>query len=236
MLFIPAISQDVSYHDFADKRTFFGVPNFFNVISNLPYLIFGLIGYFLVFKEVQIQIIQSLKLSYAVFFIGVTLVCLGSGFYHLNPDNSSLLWDRLPMTIAFMSFFIIILGEYVHEKTAQQLFFPLLIIGLVSVVYWYWSETISQGDLRLYILVQFLPIILVLLILLLFPSRFSHSYYYWLIIGCYVLAKVFEFTDQFVFDALGIISGHSLKHLISTLVPFLMYKLLKSRKVVEVFK
>jgi len=233
VFFIPAIPQDIGYHDFADNRTFFGVPNFFNVISNLPYLIFGLIGYYLLFKEVQLHIIQSLKLAYTVFFIGVTLVCLGSGYYHLDPDNSSLLWDRLPMTLAFMSFFTVILGEYVHEKTAQQLYFPLLIIGLISVVYWYWSETINQGDLRLYVLVQFLPIVLIPLILWLFPSRFTHGYYYWLIIACYVLAKAFELTDQLVFDTLGIVSGHSLKHLISTLVPFLMYKSIKSRTCVK---
>ena len=233
MFFISAIPQDVSYHDFADQRIFYGVPNFFNVISNLPYLIFGLIGYYLVFKEVRLPIIQSLKLAYTIFFIAVALVCFGSGYYHLNPDNSSLLWDRLPMTLAFMSFFTVILGEYVHEKTAQQLYFPLLITGLISVVYWYWTETLNQGDLRLYILIQFLPIVLTPLILLLFPSRFTHSHYYWLIIVCYMLAKVFELADQFVFDALKIISGHSLKHIISALAPFLMYKALKSRRYEE---
>lgn len=229
MTLLPAMPQDVHYHDFADQRTFFGIPNFFNVISNLPYLLIGMVGYLLVLKQSQLAIVFSLKRAYAFFFAGVTLVCFGSGYYHLNPSNATLVWDRLPMTLAFMSFFTVVIGEYVHERTARQLFFPLLVIGLISVIYWYWSEGVGQGDLRLYILVQFLPIILMPLILWLFSSRFTHGYYYWLIIACYVLAKIFELADQFVFDALVFISGHSIKHLVSAMAPYLFYLALKNR-------
>lgn len=233
MTLLPAMPQDVHYHEFADQRTIFGIPNFFNVVSNIPYLLFGLMGCFLVLRQSQLAIIFSLKQAYALFFVGVSLVCFGSGYYHLNPSNATLLWDRLPMTLAFMSFFTVIIGEYVHEKTARQLFFPLLVTGLVSVVYWYWSETIGQGDLRLYILVQFLPVILMPIILWLFAPRFSHRYYYWLIIACYVLAKVFELSDQLVFDSLGVVSGHSIKHVVSAIAPYLFYLALKNRSAIN---
>ena len=229
MTLLPAMPQDVHYHDFADQRALFGIPNFFNVISSLPYLLVGMLGYLLVLKQSQLAIIFSLKWAYAFFFAGVTLVCFGSGYYHLNPSNATLLWDRLPMTLVFMSFFTVIIAEYVHERTARQLFFPLLVTGLISVIYWYWSESIGQGDLRLYILVQYLPIILIPLILWMFSSRFTHSYYYWLIIACYVLAKIFELADQFVYDALVFISGHSIKHLVSAFAPYLFYLALKNR-------
>ena len=230
MTLLPAISQDVHYHEFADQRTIFGVPNFFNVISNIPYLLFGLMGCYLVLKQSQIAIISSLKYAYMFFFIGVALVCFGSIYYHLNPSNATLLWDRLPMTLAFMSFFTVVIGEYVHEKTARKLFFPLLVTGLVSVIYWYWSETIGQGDLRLYILVQFLPIVLMPFILWLFSPRFTHSHYYWLIIACYVLAKLFELADQFIFDTLVFLSGHSIKHVVSAITPYIFYLALKNRR------
>lgn len=229
---LPTMPQDVHYHEFADQRTIFGVSHFFNVVSNIPYLLFGLMGCFLVLKQSQLAIVDSLKKAYVLFFVAVSLVCFGSAYYHLNPSNATLLWDRLPMTLAFMSFFTVIVGEYVHEKTARQLFYPLLFVGLVSVIYWYWSETVGQGDLRLYILVQFLPIILMPFILWMFSSRFSHSYYYWLIIACYALAKVLELSDQLVFDTLGIISGHSIKHVVSALAPYLFYLALKNRRAV----
>ena len=230
MTLLPAIPQDVHYHEFADQRTLFGVPNFFNVISNIPYLLFGLMGCFLVLKQSRLAIVISLKHAYAFFFVGIALVCFGSVYYHLNPSNATLLWDRLPMTLTFMSFFTVIFGEHIHEKTARQLLLPLLLTGLVSVIYWYWSETVERGDLRLYILVQFLPVILMPIILWMFPARFTHGHYYWLIIACYVLAKVFELADQFVFEMLIIISGHSLKHLVSAIAPYLFYLALKKRR------
>ena len=229
VMLLPAIPQDVQYHNFADQRTMLGIPHFLNVMSNLPYLLFGIMGCLLILREAELSIVHNLKHAYLVFFIGVGLVCLGSGYYHWNPSSSTLFWDRLPMTLAFMSFFTVIFAEHVHKDLAQKIFLPLLLIGLVSVVYWYWTETLGQGDLRLYILVQFLPILLIPLILWLFTPGFSHHHYYWLIIACYVLAKVFELADEAVFDFLGFISGHSIKHLISSMAPFIFYLALKKR-------
>ena len=229
VFFFPAIPQDTAYHNFADQRAFFGIPNFFNVVSNLPYLLFGLIGYFFLVKELKPAIINSLRHAYLMFFIGVSLVCFGSGYYHLFPDNSTLLWDRLPMTLAFMSFFTVIFAEHVDELKARAAFLPLIIIGIVSVAYWYWTEMRGEGDLRLYGLVQFLPMILIPLILWLFSGRYSHTHYFWIMIGCYLLAKVFEATDQLIYDAIGF-SGHSLKHLVSAAAPYLFYLALKNRK------
>ena len=229
VFFFPAIPQDPAYHNFADQRTFFGIPNFFNVISNLPYLIFGLIGYLFLLKEAYPVIINSLKHAYLVFFIGVSLVCFGSGYYHLFPNNNTLLWDRLPMTLAFMSFFTVIFAEHVDEKKARAVYFPLVIIGIVSVAYWYWTELAGAGDLRLYGLVQFLPMILIPIILWLFASQYSHTHYFWLMIGCYLLAKVFEATDQIIYDTIAF-SGHSLKHLVSSIAPYLFYLALRSRE------
>jgi len=229
VFFVPAIPQDTQYHNFADQRAFFGIPNFFNVVSNLPYLVFGLVAYFFLLKEARPAIIHSLRYAYLLFFIGVSLVCLGSGYYHLFPDNSTLLWDRLPMTIAFMSFFTVIVAEYAHEQAARRAFLPLIVIGIVSVFYWYWTETRGVGDLRLYGLVQFLPMILIPLILWLYSGRYSHAHYFWIMVGCYLLAKVFEATDQLIYDAIGF-SGHSLKHLVSSAAPYLFYLALKNRK------
>src|SRR2546422_9702397 len=38
------ISQDAAYHEFADTRRLFGVPNFLNVASNIPFLVIGILG------------------------------------------------------------------------------------------------------------------------------------------------------------------------------------------------
>ena len=231
IILLPPIAQDLNYHQFADQRTLLGIPNFFNVISNVPYLIAGLAGCFLILKQSTLSIVSSIKNSYTLFFVSVSLVCIGSSYYHLTPSNHTLIWDRLPMTLAFMSFITVIIGEYIHEKTARALFVPLLITGIFSALYWYWSETINQGDLRLYILIQFLPIIIIPIILRIYTPKFTHNNYFWLIIACYALAKLFEITDQLVFDTIKILSGHSIKHLISAAAPYLFYLALKKRKI-----
>ena len=225
----PPIPQDTSYHEFADQRSLFGLPNYLNIFSNLPYFVFGLIGLLYLIKESQLKIVHSLKHIYATFFISVSLVSFGSSYYHLNPSNETLLWDRLPMALAFMSFFVVIIGEYIHQKFARKFFVPLLVTGAGSVIYWYWSETIGEGDLRLYIAVQFIPVLLIPLIMYLFKPKFTHGYYFLLIIACYVLAKAFELADQMMFDLLGGLSGHSIKHLVSSMAPFLFYLALKKR-------
>jgi hypothetical protein len=49
-LLLPPISQDQSYHQFADQRTILGIPNFWNVVSNFPLLrsaaCFAILRYF----------------------------------------------------------------------------------------------------------------------------------------------------------------------------------------------
>ena len=204
------IPQTASYHAFADRRTVLGVPNFWNVISNLPFLLVGIAG------------LRALRRSgppgplypaYAVFFLGVTLVAFGSGYYHLAPDNSRLAWDRLPMTLAFMAFVAIVVGEHISGPLGRRCLPFLLLIGLLSVLYWHVSERQGTGDLRPYLLVQFLPLALVPLITLMFPSAVSRVYYIWGLLGAYAAAKVLEIFDERIFLALGVVSGHTLKHL-----------------------
>ena len=36
MTFVQPICQDIDYHRFADRNDYFSIPNFLNVVSNLP--------------------------------------------------------------------------------------------------------------------------------------------------------------------------------------------------------
>lgn len=230
MLFVPPIPQDIHYHQFADQRSFFGIANFFDVLSNLPFLIVGLLGLIRLQRTTLAGGLQPMMIHYRVFFIGVLLTGLGSGYYHLHPTNMSLVWDRLPMTIAFMAFFSALLGESMSIKVGRRLLWPLIALGLISVVYWHFSEQAGRGDLRPYVLVQFLPILLTPYILLAFPSPFSKKVYLWYLVGFYVLAKLLELTDTFWFELTGVISGHSLKHLSAAIATYWMYHALMHRQ------
>ncbi len=229
LLWVPSIPQDSGYHNFSDQRTLLAIPNAFNVLSNFPYLMFGLMGVFQLWKQPKLALISSLRYVYRLFFVGVVLVAIGSAYYHLEPSNERLFWDRLAMSITFMALFTIILAEYVHEQVAQWMLIPLLVAGVFSVLYWSYTESLQQGDLRGYVLVQFIPMIFIPLILWLYRPRFIPSMYFWLMMSCYWLAKVFELLDQQIFDELAYISGHSLKHVISSLSVYIFYQALRQR-------
>lgn len=225
------IAQDTAYHHFADLRSTAAIPNVYNVLSNVPFAILGVMGIRLVSRPVVREAaFAPLKTLYLSFFIGVFLTAFGSAYYHLYPGNATLLWDRLPMTVAFMAFFCAILGEYVALQWAQKLFPPLLLTGIVSVVYWHVSEIFGRGDLRLYALVQFLPMLLIPLILCLYRSKFDDRKYIWGVIAAYAASKLAEFFDVAVYRYLGLFSGHTLKHFLAALAVYIYYCALRASK------
>jgi len=206
------IAQDAAYHGFADQRTILGVPNFWNVASNLPFLLVGLSGFVVLLSERGARgTVPALRPAYAMFFVGTILVAIGSAYYHLAPSNETLVWDRLPMTVAFMSFFAVILGEHLGSQIGRWSLPFLLFLGVSSVLYWRYTESRGNGDLRPYFVVQFLPLLLVPMILVLFPSPFTKVYFVWWVLLAYAVAKVLEALDAPIYRALGV-SGHTLKH------------------------
>ncbi|MET0379446.1 MAG: ceramidase domain-containing protein [Spongiibacteraceae bacterium] len=225
----PAIPQDLRYHAFVDARDCAGIPNFWNVISNLPFLLFGLWGLYTLRRRELPGLLPALRPAYLIFFIGAALVALGSGYYHLQPNNATLVWDRLPMTIAFMAFLSIIIGEHIDLRLARRLLLPLIVIGVASVLYWHITEARGHGDLRPYAAVQFVPVIFIPLMLWLLPSRLNSTRFFWLVIVTYALAKVLEFFDGATYEQLHVISGHSLKHMVAALGIYFMVLALQRR-------
>ena len=183
------IPQDVSYHLFVDTREIWSVPNFWNVVTNIPFAIVGLLGLYKLRTPGKLGILDETGTAYTLLFFGAFLVSFGSSYYHLAPDNQTLVWDRLPMTIAFMALFSIIISEFISLRSGKALLLPLILAGILSVLYWHLSEIQGAGDLRFYALVQFYPML------------------------ANIVAKLFEHFDAEVYDLLGFISGHSLKHL-----------------------
>lgn len=215
------IKQNNEYHNFCDSDTVFNIPNFWNVVSNIPFLIIGLIG----LRE--FSSFSDKKIQYITFFLGISLVSIGSGYYHLNPNSNTLVWDRLPMTIAFMSLFSIIISEFIDFKIGVQLLFPSLIIGILSVVYW-----VVFSDLKIYLLVQFYPVLAIPIILIFFKSNYNLTIGYWLLLLAYIFAKIFEHFDCETQCLLKILSGHTIKHIIISIgIISLLFTYLKRNKI-----
>lgn len=137
MIVTPAIPQSEAYHDFADKREFFGIPNTLNVVSNFPFLVVGLVGLVLCYYGNYFMLSsQGELLGWTCFFVGVAAVAFGSSYYHLKPDDATLVWDRLPMTIAFTSIVAIFIIERIDQHKGTVSIVPLILAGILSILYW----------------------------------------------------------------------------------------------------
>lgn len=205
---LPPIAQSSAYHQFADDRTLIGIPRAADVLSNVGFLFAGVFGVIACLRRPFAE-----RVHYVVFFASAGLVAFGSAYYHLAPDNDRLVWDRLPMTLGFMSLLAAVLAERVDLRWGRRLLAPLLALGVTSVVYWRWSERHGVGDLRPYALVQFLSLALILYALLAFPGKYGDSRGLWAGIGWYAVAKVCEHFDRAIFAATaGLVGGHALKH------------------------
>ena len=207
------IPQDISYHLFVDTRKIWSIPNFWNVVTSASFTIVGLLGLLQLRRPGKLDFLTENTTAYTLFFFGTFLVGFGSSYYHLAPDNQTLVWDRLPMTVAFMALFSIIISEFISIRSGRSLLLPLILAGVLSVLYWHFTEIQGEGDLRFYALVQFYPMLAIPIVMICFRSRCTHVYAYWWLLLAYIAAKLFEHFDAEVFDMLGFISGHSLKHL-----------------------
>lgn len=224
LLITSPIPQDPAYHLLIDKRFWFGTPNFANVFSNLPFGIIGLMG-----LSLSSKVIDKSRLSWLTFFIGLVLVAVGSSYYHLNPSNQTLVWDRLPMMVSFMGLFVALLAENVPGIDEKQALPIAVLLGLSSVFYWSYTD-----DLRFYGFMQFTPLAAIPLILYLYKGRYTHRNYLLYGLLFYILAKVFELADSFIFQQTGqLFSGHTIKHLLAAMATYCIYLMLKKRDFID---
>lgn len=232
LFFLPRIPQDQAYHHFADDRALLGVANFWNVVSNIPFMLIGIGGFVLLRNQWKRGLFSDWYelVPYIVLFFGAFLTAFGSAYYHYSPDDSSLVWDRIPMTIIFMSFVSIVLLERVGHKIGFWLFWLFLLLGIGSVAYWRWTSIYGDGDLRYYAWVQFYSAVFVALILYLFPESFPPIRDVIWILLLYASAKVCEYFDYGIYHAIHVVSGHTLKHFVAAASLFWMLIMISKRK------
>ena len=229
---LPPVPQPDSYHQFADQRPWLGIANFGNVVSNLAFAIVGLWGLWFLSKPDKLKntfIDLRERRPYVVAFLGLLLTAFGSAYYHLAPSNARLVWDRLPMTIAFGSLVAVVIMERISVEAGLKVLPFLVAIAAGSVLQWYRDELHGHGDLRFYAAVQLYSALVLLMALLLKP-RYSRTYDFAMVFGFYLFAKIFETADRLIFAHGHIISGHTLKHLAAATAGFWILRMLELRK------
>ena len=205
---VPRIAQDPKYHGFADQRLWLGIPNAADVLSNLAFALVGVIAIARLVASARARFAAATESGMWCVAVGLVGTALGSAWYHLEPSNASLFWDRLPMTLVFAG----VLGTALAQRvpgSAGRIGLPLLAaLGAGTVVYWK-----VTGDLSPYMTLQLGGIVL-LLVLLVVTREGSDPFPWAWVIAWYALAKMLESFDRGIWDATGgIVAGHALKHL-----------------------
>ena len=221
-IFVKPIPQNISYHHFIDAQEIFGIQNFYNVVSNVEFIVAGFYCFYIVAK-------WNIKTPYTfVLGFGFILTGIGSAYYHFNPNNITLILDRLPMTIVFTTFFAQVLSWYFNKKTAFKIWLLGLLLGIFSVWYWQYTESIGKGDLRLYVLVQYLPMPLMFIIISLNHKKHKSLSKHFIVVAlCYFFAKIFESYDKHIYEFTNLIGGHPLKHIAAAMATFYIVGLVK---------
>ena len=230
---LPAMPQPLDYHDFADKRDALGIDNFLDVVSNAAFLLAGVAGLFVVFSGRARFEFPAERWPYAVFFLGILLTAAGSAWYHLAPDNESLFWDRLPMTIAFMGLVSSQVVDRISVRAGLLLLGPMLLVGMASVEYWIVTERMGAGNVLPYGLLQGYAVVVLLIMAVLHRSRYTRANDLYFIFGWYVLAKLLELFDGQVLAYSHLVSGHSLKHVAAAVAGFVACRMLVRRTLVQ---
>lgn len=215
MLLHGPILQPPDYHHFADQRVWLGIPNAADVLSNLGFALVGLYGLHLVWRQRGNTALAQGRSGYAVFFVALLLTAFGSAWYHLAPDNARLVWDRLPIALACAGLLAAVWRE--TRTTHRSITVALTGFAILSVAWWRYTDLQGMGDLRPYLLLQLMPLLLIPLWQWQHRSPTIERQAFAVAIGLYVMAKVSELADHAIFEMLTIVSGHTLKHLLATL-------------------
>jgi hypothetical protein len=231
-LFIPPIAQPLTYHDFADSSPWLGINNAWNVLSNISFALVGIWGLFLLLSPGKSMFVDGReRWIWIGLSLGLILVAVGSGYYHLAPDNTRLVWDRLPMTLVFMSFVASLIFDRIDSRLGFCVWPLLLILGIYSVLAWYASELRGAGDLRLYAALQGYTAITAL-VMWLMPSHYTPSWDIALVVLFYCLAKGFEVLDSQIYQLSGhMVSGHTLKHLAGAIAGAWLIRMMWKRRI-----
>lgn len=216
----PPIHQDLAYHDFADRRVVLGVPYGLNVLSNAGFL---LAGAWSLVRVARAALPAWERGAGIVFGLGLLLTGLGSAWYHAAPSNASLVWDRLPLSTLFPVVLAVAIGDRVSGAAGRALLVPFAVGAVASVLWWH-----ATDDLRPYALAQFLPMLLIPLMLALLPGRRPAGP---LVAGIalYAVGKLTEAADHGILAASGLLSGHTVKHLLAAAAAALIVRWLAPR-------
>ncbi|MHC2334943.1 hypothetical protein [Bradyrhizobium sp. USDA 4454] len=210
------IAQPANYCDFADHSALFGIPHAGDVLSNAGFALVAIWGWLALWPRRDSAQLRAGWPGYRLFLIGLFLTAFGSTYFHLAPGNGRLTWDMLPIALAGAGLLVGVRGDTHPGSRANIEAIALALFAAAGVAWWVTTDRHGAGDLRPYLLLQVLPLVLIPLWQWIDRTPRTERIAFGAAIGLYVVAKLAEVLDHQIANTLGIVSGHTLKHLLAT--------------------
>ena len=210
------IAQPAHYHEFADQSAAFGIPHAADVFSSAGFALVAIWGWLTLRPRRASDQLRAGWPGYRLFLIGLFLTTFGSAFYHLAPDNFRLVWDRLPIALVCAGLLVGVRGDTQGGSKTGIEVIVLALYAIASVAWWAITDRNGADDLRPYLLLQALPLILIPLWQAIHRAPRTDRIAFAAAMALYILAKVAEVLDHEIATASGFVTGHTLKHLIAT--------------------
>ena len=210
------LAQWLDYHDFADTRALGPIPHAGDVLTNLAILAAGLWS---ASVHRRVTLVDDERPAYRLFVLAAILTAFGSAYYHWEPSNARLVWDRLPMALLLAAGLALVLADRVTPALGRASLLPLSLVAVGGVVLWGITEARGRGDLWLYLVMRVGASLGTLVLVICRRSRHTAA---WLLLAAIALdgaETVAERLDWQIWHATGgIVSGHNLKHVFAGLV------------------
>ena len=227
---LPPFAQPQSFHYYADQRVLLGLPHAADVLSNLPFLAIGTLGLHFLLHSWRTQnpaafSNQHATWPYVLLFAGIVLTAFGSAWYHAQPNDATLLWDRLPMAFGFAGLVAGTLMDRAPQRTSPWLL-AFAAVGAGTVIYWH-----AFGNLVPYLVMQVGFITAALVATAWIRPLYTHGKRIYAATGLYLIAVILERLDHQVYGLLGgWVSGHTLKHLFACAAIAVVLSMLHARR------
>lgn len=209
----PQLALPAHYHDFADQRGAFGIPRVMDVLSNLPFALAGVAGFWQLARTPENALLPAQRGLAVLFFAGLLLTAAGSAWYHWQPDDAGLAVDRAGMSLAFAGLLGLAAADRISERAGWALGGLVLLLAPVAA-----GLPLVNGNMGPWAVVQAGGLVLLAALALRRVRAGALGFSIGAVIALYAVAKVLEVADHAAFGLThGGVSGHSLKHVVAAL-------------------
>jgi hypothetical protein len=206
------VPLDADVHRYAEARRWLGLPNAGNVLANLPLLLVGLWGWRVTRDSGWAAPLRRAWMGFHACVAGGSLI---AATYHVAPNAAGYVLAQIAMSAAFVLLTLGMLAERVHVRFGARPFATTVALLGAATLVALASGATGDGaiDLRPFLLLQLLPVLLIPAGALSLPGTHTRASDWLLMLVAYAAAQGFHFADAAIHAATGGLGGHALMHL-----------------------